>query len=106
MANTSLPENVDELLARHRTIWQQLPNTGNAFFVRFGKLRPIQLAAIPEILKGNNALITAPTAGGKTEAVAPPLCEQWNAKGTPSAQSGSSADRRHHDVIAFAFPEQ
>src|SRR5947207_921218 len=79
MANTLLPENVDELLALHRTIRQRLPNTWNAFFARFGKLRPIQLAAIPEILKGGNVLITAPTAGGKTEAVAAPLCEQLKA---------------------------
>ncbi len=75
MANTSLPENPDDLLAMHRTIRQRLPNTWNAFFARHGRLRPIQLAAIPEILKGNNALITAPTAAGKTEAVAAPLCE-------------------------------
>lgn len=76
MPNSPSPENVDELLAQHRTIRLRLPNTWNAFFARFGKLRPIQLAAIPEILKGNGVLITAPTAGGKTEAVAAPLCER------------------------------
>lgn len=75
--NDTLPENVSELLALHRIVRQQLASTWNAFFARFGKLRPIQLAAIPEILKGNSLLITAPTAGGKTEAVAAPLCERW-----------------------------
>ena len=80
MPNASPPENVDELLALHRTIRHRLPNTWNAFFARFGKLRPIQLAAIPEILKGSNVLITAPTAGGKTEAVAAPLCERLKAE--------------------------
>ena len=48
---------------------------GTHSLLEFGKLRPIQLAAIPKILEGNNVLITAPTAGGKTEAVAAPLCE-------------------------------
>jgi ATP-dependent Lhr-like helicase len=79
MPSFSPPENVDESLAVHRSIRQRLPNTWNAFFARFGRLRPIQMAAIPEILKGNNILITAPTAGGKTEAVAAPLCEQLKA---------------------------
>jgi len=70
-----LSKSPDELLAMHRRIRQQLPTTWSAFFARFGRLRPVQLAAIPEILKGGNTLITAPTAGGKTEAVAAPLCE-------------------------------
>jgi ATP-dependent Lhr-like helicase len=80
MTTFAPPENVHESLALHRSIRQRLPNTWNAFFARFGRLRPIQMAAIPEILKGNNVLITAPTAGGKTEAVAAPLCERLKAK--------------------------
>ncbi len=75
MASTFTKEDPDEALAIHRVIRKQLPNTWNAFFARFGRLRPIQLAAIPDILNGYNVLITAPTAGGKTEAVAAPLCE-------------------------------
>lgn len=70
----------DELLALHRRIRQQLPTTWSAFFARFGRLRPIQIAAIPEILRGGNVLVTAPTAGGKTEAVAAPLCELLKAR--------------------------
>ena len=57
-------------------IRQLLASSWTAFFARFGALRPVQLAAIPEILSGDNVLVTAPTAGGKTEAVAAPVCEQ------------------------------
>lgn len=46
-------------------------------------LRPTQLAAIDPILDGRNALLLAPTAGGKTEAAAFPvlsrmLTERWD----------------------------
>lgn len=45
-------------------------------------LRPLQELAIPEILRGNHALMLAPTAGGKTEAAMFPLIsrmltEEW-----------------------------
>ncbi len=53
-----------------------IARTWDAFFARFGRLRPIQLAAIPEIVHGSNVLLTAPTAGGKTEAVAAPICQR------------------------------
>jgi len=39
-------------------------------------LRPFQLAAIPPILEGRDALILAPTAGGKTEAAFFPVLSQ------------------------------
>ena len=32
------------------------------------ELKPVQEMTIPEIIKGNNAIVLAPTAGGKTEA--------------------------------------
>ncbi len=53
-----------------------ISRTWDAFFARFGRLRPIQHAAIPEIVGGSNVLLTAPTAGGKTEAVAAPICQR------------------------------
>jgi len=54
-----------------------LPRTWHAFFGRFsGRLRPIQLAAIPDVAAGRDAMLTAPTATGKTEAVAAPLVER------------------------------
>lgn len=45
-------------------------------------LRPLQEQAIPGVLRGNHALILAPTAGGKTEAAVFPLIsrmltEEW-----------------------------
>ncbi len=66
---------IDELLEQHRTLRASLPNVWNAFFARFGQLRPIQAAAIPQIIAGRDLLVSAPTAGGKTEAVAAPICE-------------------------------
>lgn len=76
-------EALDCLLEDHRRIRSSLQNAWSAFFARFGALRPIQLSAIPRVLAGTNVLITAPTAGGKTEAVIAPLCERivrerWN----------------------------
>lgn len=66
---------LDGLLAQHRDIRQQMPHAWNAFFARFGSLRPIQLQAIPPILSRKSVLVTAPTAGGKTEAVIAPVAE-------------------------------
>jgi ATP-dependent Lhr-like helicase len=64
---------------RHVELRRRLSVSWNAFFARFGSLRPIQLAAIPPIVAGNNVLVTAPTAGGKTEAVVAPICERLRA---------------------------
>jgi ATP-dependent Lhr-like helicase len=72
----SANDELDQALEVHRAIRQRLANTWNAFFARFGTLRPVQQASILPILDRKNLLITAPTAGGKTEAVAAPVCEQ------------------------------
>jgi len=65
-----------ELVAReHARIRKILPNAWGAFFARFGTLRAVQLSAIPPIADGRDVLVTAPTAGGKTEAVVAPICE-------------------------------
>ena len=56
-------------------IRSKLPRCWQPFFSRFGKLTPIQIEAIPVILSGQNALICAPTATGKTEAVIAPISE-------------------------------
>jgi len=69
-------EDLDQLLAVHQEIRNALPNAWNPFFARFGRLRPVQIAAIPRVVRGANVLLTAPTAGGKTEAVAAPVCER------------------------------
>lgn len=66
----------DRHLQEQRKIRQLLTSSWSAFFARFGALRPVQLAAIPAILSGKDVLVTAPTAGGKTEAVAAPICER------------------------------
>ncbi len=61
-------QRVLELKARLKRTW--IP-----FFSRFGRLFPIQLAAIPVILDGRNVVVASPTASGKTEAVVAPLAE-------------------------------
>jgi ATP-dependent helicase Lhr and Lhr-like helicase len=53
-----------------------LPHTWHAFFGRFGRLRNVQLAAVPELVRGGDVLVVAPTASGKTEAVVAPLLER------------------------------
>ncbi|MEX0718951.1 MAG: DEAD/DEAH box helicase [Planctomycetaceae bacterium] len=76
-------EELDLLLEQHRRLREAMPRTWNAFFAAFRELRPVQLTAMGPILAGTSALVTAPTAGGKTEAVMAPLCERllrnrWN----------------------------
>ncbi|MBI4859997.1 MAG: DEAD/DEAH box helicase [Candidatus Riflebacteria bacterium] len=61
--------------ALERAILASLRRCGPAFFGRFGRLTPIQRTAIPRLLAGESAVVAAPTAGGKTEAVAAPLAE-------------------------------
>lgn len=56
-------------------IRDRLRRTWHPFFSRFGILTPVQIATIPVILSGKNALICAPTATGKTEAIVGPISE-------------------------------
>lgn len=54
-----------------------IPHTWPLFFVRHGRFTPVQQQAIPPILAGNDVLIVAVTASGKTEAVVAPLLERY-----------------------------
>lgn len=54
----------------------RLPRAWPAFFERHGNFSSAQLAAIPALLDGENAIVCAPTASGKTEAVVAPLVER------------------------------
>jgi len=60
-----------------------LPRTWDHFFARFDSLREIQRLAAPVVLRGDNAMIIAPTASGKTEAIFAPLAERLMAEGWP-----------------------
>lgn len=55
---------------------KRLPRTWPVFFARHGNFTPAQAAAIPSILAGENTLIIAATAAGKTEAALAPLLER------------------------------
>ena len=58
------------------TLKNRLPRTWGAFFGRHGNFTPVQSAAIPLLLDGENVVLGAPTASGKTEAALAPLIEQ------------------------------
>ncbi|MDZ4721832.1 MAG: DEAD/DEAH box helicase [Roseiflexaceae bacterium] len=64
--------NLPEQLA----LMARLPRTWPAFIARYGSFTPTQLAAIPALLDGQNSLISAATASGKTEAALAPLIER------------------------------
>jgi ATP-dependent Lhr-like helicase len=70
-------------LEQHRIIRNLLPSSWNAFFAKHRRLRDIQLKVIPEILSGADVLVSAPTAGGKTDAVMAPVCELIKQKPWP-----------------------
>jgi ATP-dependent Lhr-like helicase len=53
----------------------RLPRTWGAFLGRHGNFTPVQRQAIPQLLDGHNALVSAGTASGKTEAALVPLVE-------------------------------
>jgi ATP-dependent Lhr-like helicase len=52
------------------------------FFSRFGRLTPVQEAAMPRILAGENAVVISPAASGKTEAVVAPTVARLLSGGT------------------------
>ena len=54
----------------------RLPRTWSPFFARHGNFTPAQLAAIPPLLNGQNVILCAATASGKTEAALAPLIER------------------------------
>ena len=54
----------------------RLPRTWSAFFGRYGNFTAIQLQGIPLLLDGQNVLLYAGTASGKTEAAIAPLIER------------------------------
>lgn len=66
-----------------RQLAQQLHRTWPAFFQRFGRLTPVQRAAIPQILEGQSLLVASATASGKTEAACAPLLERHLARHRP-----------------------
>ncbi|MFH1532331.1 MAG: DEAD/DEAH box helicase [Pseudomonadota bacterium] len=55
---------------------QLLRRTWPVFFRRFGRLLPVQEAALAPVAAGRNTVVCAPAASGKTEAVFAPLLER------------------------------
>jgi ATP-dependent Lhr-like helicase len=54
-----------------------LTRTWGVFFSRHGRFTPAQIAAMPPLLAGDNVLLCAATASGKTEAALAPLIERY-----------------------------
>ena len=69
-------DDLDELLTLHRELRQKMPHAWNAFlrvselFVQFSYRRFCRFC------RARTFFVTAPTAGGKTEAVVAPICER------------------------------
>jgi len=59
-----------------RALKASLPRTWPAFFAGHGAFTEVQRRAIPVILAGQDALVVAATASGKTEAAVAPLVER------------------------------
>ena len=59
--------------AQYAQLRDLIPRTFEAFFDRFPKLLPIQEEALAPLAEGLDALLAAPTAGGKTEAAVAPM---------------------------------
>lgn len=68
------PRTVDP---RARALKERLPRAWPAFFERHGAFTAAQSAAMPLLLDGENIILVAPTAGGKTEAAMAPLVERY-----------------------------
>jgi ATP-dependent Lhr-like helicase len=60
---------------------KRLKFTWTPFFARFPDLTPVQKEAVSPVLAGENLVISAPLASGKTEAVLAPLIEDFIQKG-------------------------
>lgn len=73
----------DESLRRDRAVARMLPTTWPSFFASFGRLTEVQRVAIPEILGGQDVIVSAATASGKTEAACAPLVERLMAQRDP-----------------------
>lgn len=58
-----------------------LKRTWFPFFSRFGRLTEVQRLTIPRLLSGENVVVISPSASGKTEAAAAPLCERLLERG-------------------------
>ncbi len=72
------PRTVDP---RALVLKERLPRAWPAFFERHGAFTPAQSAAMPTLLDGENIILVAPTAGGKTEAAMAPLVERYCRRG-------------------------
>lgn len=66
-----------EMRAELKAFRRALKSTYLPFYAHYGTPNTLQLASFRPLLRGENALIVAPTAAGKTEAAVAPLVERW-----------------------------
>jgi ATP-dependent Lhr-like helicase len=64
----------------------ELPRTWGAFFSQYGRFTAAQIGAIPPLLRGENVMLCAATASGKTAAALAPLIERHLAPLRPQPQ--------------------
>ena len=74
-----------------------LTHTFDAFLARFGRLSAIQELALEPLLNGENCVLAAATASGKTEAALVPLLERYQ------KQRFKNNSPRHTSTVKFLY---
>lgn len=70
-------ENIKSEISNPKSKIELLPHTFDAFLSRFGRLTAIQELALEPLLDGQNCVLAAATASGKTEAALAPILERF-----------------------------
>lgn len=70
-------ENIKSATPNPQSQIERLPHTFDAFLARFGRLTAIQELALEPLLDGENCVLAAATASGKTEAALAPILERF-----------------------------
>jgi len=69
--------NIKSEIRNPKSVIEKLSHTFDAFLSRFGRLTAIQELALEPLLSGENCVLAAATASGKTEAALAPILERY-----------------------------